>query len=162
METITETTPDPIEEIVPTTDKVCDCVYCATGRIIHWYCDSQDCETPGPYRFSHADPAGTPMRTPYGQRQFNNTKGLVAGIRRWCSAKCAIAEERVYLLDLIDKAQARGDTNTIRVINGRLHEMAQQYPPQIPTRNEKLTRVEERASSLTSPDTEADGPLSTT
>lgn len=130
---------------MPNTNWVCDCAHCSSGRLVHWRCDG--CGG-GPFRFSHADPAGTPMKTPYGQRQYNNTRGLVAGIRRWCSAKCAITEEKVYLLDQLDKAQARRDLTTVRVITGRLHELASNVPPQIPSLTEKLQRVDDRAKSL--------------
>lgn len=127
------------------TDLTCDCAICANGRLVHWYCDG--CGG-GPFRFSHADPAGAPMKTPYGQRQYNNSKGLVAGIRRWCSAACALTEEKVYLMDQLDKAQARRDLTTVRVITGRLHELSNAHPPQIPNLTEKLTRVPDRAPSL--------------
>jgi hypothetical protein len=112
---------------------------------VHWWCDA--CHA-GPYRFSHADPAGTPMKTPYGQRQYNSADGIVAGIRRWCSAKCAIAEERLYLITLLEKAQARRDLETVRVVSGRLHELSQSHPPQIPTTTERQQRIPTRAASL--------------
>lgn len=134
-------------DLVPSqnTEMTCDCAICKNGRLVHWFCDG--CGG-GPFRFSHADPAGTPMKTPYGQRQYNNQRGLVAGIRRWCSAKCAITEEKVYLLDQLDRAQARRDLTTVRVITGRLHELASNAPPQIPSLTEKLQRVDDRAKSL--------------
>jgi len=126
------------EDAVITTDKVCQCEHCVGGRLVHWWCDG--CGV-GPFRFSHADPAGTPVKTPFGQRQYNNHKGLVAGIRRWCSATCATAEEKIYLIDLLEKAQGRHDMTTVRVVTGRLHELAQEQPPQISTLPEKMQRA---------------------
>jgi len=126
---------------VITTDKICCCEHCIGGRICHWWCDAPECPNPGPFRFSHADPAGTTVKTPFGQRQYNNAKGLVAGIRRWCSAACATAEEKIYLIDLLEKAQGRHDMTTVRIVTGRLHELAQEQKPQISTLPEKLQRA---------------------
>lgn len=116
----------------------CTCDACASGRLVHWKCDG--CGA-GPFKFSFADPGDAKVKTPYGQRQYNRADGLVGGIRRWCSASCAKDEEKVYLLDQLDKAHARRDVNSIRILTGRLHEMAN-AEPQIPNLTEKHTRRE--------------------
>lgn len=127
---------------------ICKCEHCIGGRLVHWRCDS--CHG-GPYRFSHADPPGVPMKTPYGQRQYNDHEGKVAGIRRWCSASCALTEEKLYLMHLLDQAQARRDMETVRIISGRLHELSQTAPAVISTVPESLQRpaaAPARAASL--------------
>lgn len=128
---------------VITTQWVCDCEHCATGRLVHWKCDG--CGA-GPFRFSHADPAGVPTKTPYGQRQYNRPNGLVGGVRRWCSARCALTEEKVYLMDQLERAHERRDMNAVRVFTGRLHEMSQDNPAQIPSVPESMTRRPETAT----------------
>ena len=126
---------------VPNSELVCDCEYCAGGRLVHWFCDSVNCAAPGPFKFSPADPGQVRVKSPYGQRQYNKMDGLVGGIRRWCSAACAVHEERVYLMDLLEKAQLRGDLSTIRVVTGRLHEMEHHaHADTVRTLPEKLTR----------------------
>lgn len=133
---------------VPNSELVCDCEYCVGGRLVHWYCDG--CGS-GPFRFSPADPGQARAKSPYGQRQYNKMDGLVGGIRRWCSAACAVHEERVYLMDLLEKAQLRGDLSTIRVVTGRLHEMEHHaHSDTVRTVSEKLFRQDPpvRATSL--------------
>jgi len=141
----------PIDQAEITTDKVCDCEHCIGGRLVHWWCDG--CGA-GPFRFSHADPAGTPVKSPFGQRQYNNSKGLVAGIRRWCSAVCATAEEKIYLIDLLEKAQGRHDMTIVRVVTGRLHELAQEQLPQIPNVTEKMQRAPSLVAAPVADDTD--------
>lgn len=105
-----------------TTSNPCRCEHCAgAGRLIHWFCDQ--CGT-GPFKFTPVGPPGA-YRTPYGSRQYTDSKGRVAGIRYWCGKNCALGEERVYILDQIERAQQRHDTNALRIFTGRLHELDQ-------------------------------------
>jgi len=101
----------------------CCCSECSPTRVHHWFCSQ--CGR-GPFRFDR--------QRFFGSRMVKNARGDITGQRFWCSNACRLGEERTYLMAQLTVANASGNTETCRILNGQLAQL--EASGQIPTSND--------------------------
>ncbi len=129
MDTQTQTARDPgtRQDYNP-----CRCSECSPTRVHHWFCSQ--CGR-GPFRFDR--------QRFFGSRMVKNARGEITGQRFWCSNACRLGEERAYLLAQLAMANAAGNADTCRILNGQLAQL--DASGQVPASND--LPAEQRAPS---------------